>query len=154
VALNVPDDAIWARLATAIGRPELAHDPRSATGDARAIHAHLLQPILEGWMADKTRVQVVDTLNAAGMPAGPVYTARDVFADPHFRARGMLPVIDDPEVGPFAFARSAPHLSAAPEIPLTPAPALGAHTRQVLQGLLGYAAAEVDALVGAGVVGV
>ncbi|MCJ7626963.1 MAG: CoA transferase [Longimicrobiales bacterium] len=154
VALNVPDDGIWARLAITLGRPDLVDDPRSADGASRAANAHFLQPILEEWMADKTRTEVVDAFNAAGMPTGPVYTAEDVFADPHFRVRGMLAEVDDPEVGPYTFARSVPHLSAAPEIPLAAAPALGSHTREVLEGLLGYSPAEVDALAEAGVVGV
>ncbi|MFO8173584.1 MAG: CaiB/BaiF CoA transferase family protein [Gemmatimonadota bacterium] len=154
VALNVPDDGIWARLATTVGRPDLVDDPRAATGTARAANADLLKPILEAWMADKTRQEVVDTLNAAGMPTGPVYTARDVFADPHFRVRGMLPEIPDPEVGPYTFARTVPHLSAAPEIPLAPSPGLGAHTREVLEEVLGYSASEVDELAAEGVVGI
>jgi formyl-CoA transferase len=153
VALNVPDDGIWARLATTIGRPDLVEDTRSATGTARAANADFLQPILEEWMADKTRTQVVDAFNAAGMPTGPVYTAEDVFADDHFRVRGMLAEVDDPEVGPFTFARSVPHLSAAPEIPLDAAPALGAHTRDVLVNLLGYPEADVEGLAAGGVVG-
>jgi len=154
VALNVPDDGIWARLANTIGRPDLVDDPRSADGTARAANADFLKPILEGWMADKTRAQVVDALNAAGMPTGPVYTARDVFADSHFRARGMLAEIDDPEVGPYTFARSVPHLSSCPEIPLDAAPALGAHTREILESVLGYAPEEVEDLAAKGVVGV
>ncbi len=153
VALNVPDDGIWARLATTVGRPDLIEDERSATGTARAANAALLQPILEEWMADKTRQEVVDTFNAAGMPTGPVYSAKDVFADEHFRKRGMLAEIDDPEVGPYTFARTVPHLSAASEIPLEPSPSLGAHTRELLEETLGYDPAEVDALAEEGVVG-
>ena len=153
VALNVPDDGIWARLATTIERPDLVDDPRSATGTARAANEAFLQPILEGWMADKTREEVVDAFNAAGMPTGPVYTAEDVFADDHFRVRGMLAEVDDPEVGPYTFARSVPHLSAAPEIPLEAAPGLGAHTRAVLEDLLGYTPDQVEELASDGVVG-
>jgi CoA:oxalate CoA-transferase len=152
VALNVPDDRIWSRLATTVGRPDLVTDPRSATGSARAANAALLQPILEGWMADKTRREIVDTLNAAGMPVGPVYTAKDVFADEHFRKRGMLVEVDDPEVGPHTFARSAPHLEAAPEIPLVPSPSLGAHTREVLEDLLGYSVEKVEEMEAGGIV--
>jgi crotonobetainyl-CoA:carnitine CoA-transferase CaiB-like acyl-CoA transferase len=152
VALNVPDDGIWARLAATIGRPDLVDDPRSATGTARAANAAFLQPLLEGWMADQTRAEVVDAFNEAGMPTGPVYTAEDVFADEHFRVRGMLAEVDDPEVGPYTFARSVPHLSAAPEIPLAPAPGLGAHTRSVLEELLGYTSDEVETMAADGVV--
>ena len=100
VALNGPDDGIWARLATTVGRPDLIDDPRSADGTSRAANAAFLQPILEDWMADKTRAEVVDALNAAGMPTGPVYIAEDVFSDDHFRVRGMLAEVHDPEVGP------------------------------------------------------
>jgi len=154
VALNVPDDGIWGRLANAVGRPDLVDDPRSVDGTSRAQNADFLRPILEEWMADKTRAEVVDALNAAGMPTGPVYTAEDVFADEHFKVRGMLAEIDDPEVGPYTFARSVPHLSAAPQIPLRAAPALGAHTREVLQDLLEYEPSEVERLASEGVVGV
>ena len=153
VALNVPDDIVWGRLATAVGRPDLVHDPRSADGTSRAANAGFLQPIIEAWMADKTRQEVVDTLNAAGMPTGPVYTACDVFSDPHFRTRGMLVDIEDPEVGAYTFARSTPHLSSAPEIPREPSPSLGQHTREVLEGLLGYSAQAVDDLAAREVIG-
>jgi crotonobetainyl-CoA:carnitine CoA-transferase CaiB-like acyl-CoA transferase len=153
VALNVPDDGIWARLANTIERPDLVEDPRSATGTARAANAGFLQPILEEWMADKTRTEVVDAFNTAGMPTGPVYTAEDVFADDHFRVRGMLAEVNDPEVGPYTFARSVPHLSAAPEIPLNPAPGLGSNTRTVLEDLLGYTSDQVDELASAGILG-
>jgi len=152
VALNVPDDGIWARLATAMGRPDLVDDPRAADGAARAAHADFLQPILEEWMADKTRAVVVDVLNDAGMPTGPVYTARDVFSDNHFKVRGMLAEVEDPEVGTFAFARTPPHLSAAPEIPLEPSPGLGAHPREILEGILAFPPEEVERLAAEGVV--
>jgi CoA:oxalate CoA-transferase len=152
VALNVPDDGMWARLATTMGREDLIEDPRSTHGTDRAENADFLQPILESWMAHKTREEVVDKLNAAGMPTGPVYTAEDVFADDHFRVRGMLAEVDDPEVGPYTFARSVPHLSEAPEIPLGAAPGLGASTREIMEDLLGYESGEVEELSSQGVV--
>lgn len=153
VALNVPDDLVWSRLASAVGRPDLIDDPRSADGTARAANADFLQPIIEQWMADKTREDVVNTLNAVGMPTGPVYTAKDVFADLHFKQRGMLLDINDPEVGTYTFARSTPHLSAAPEIVSEPSPSLGQHTREILEGVLGYSATDVDRLAEHEVVG-
>jgi formyl-CoA transferase len=152
VALNVPDDTVWQRLATAIGRPDLVDNPRSATGTSRAQNADFLQPIIEGWMADKSRAEVVETLNAAGMPTAPVYTAADVLEDDHFRVRNMLVDIDDPEVGPHTFARTTPHLSAAPDIPLAPAPKLGQDTCPILEEL-GYTTDNIDQFVAEGVIG-
>ncbi len=146
IALNVPDNIIWGRLCEVIGRPDLIEDERSKTGTARAANIAFLEPIVGGWFAARTRGETVDALNAAGVPTGPVNTAEDVFADPHVAARGMLITVDDPEVGAYRFARTPPHLSAAPTPPAVPAPALGEHTRAVLEGVLGYTSADVDAL--------
>ena len=152
VALNVPDNLIWKRLAEAIGRPDLVDDERSVDGASRAANAGYLRPILEEWMAEKDRAEVVETFNAAGVPTGPVNTPAEVFADDHFRRRGMLVDVEDPDVGTTTFARTTPHLSAAPEIRTDPAPDLGQHTREILEGLLGYSPAEVDELIEAGAV--
>ncbi len=152
VALNVPDDIIWQRLAKIVGRPDLVDDPRSVDGTSRAANATFLQPIIEEWMADKSRAEVVDALNSGGVPTGPVYDAQDVFEDDHFRQRNMLVEVDDPDVGAHTFARTTPHLSEAPEIRTEPAPNLGQHTRSILEELLEYGTSEVDGLVKAGVV--
>ena len=152
IALNVPDDIVWQRLAKTMDRPDLATAAISADGPSRAANANRLRPIIEAWLADKTRVEVVATLNAAGVPTGPVYNAEDVFADDHFRKRKMLVEVDDPQVGPHLFARTTPHLSAAPEIPTEPAPNLGQHSREILQELLAYTPAEVDQFIEMGVV--
>ena len=151
IALNVPNNIIWARLCEAMGRPELIDDERSASGPVRADNSALLTPIIEGWLAAMTRQEAVDRLNAAGVPTGPVNTAEDIFADPHVKARSMLLAIDDPEVGTFRFARTPPNLSEAPLPPAVPAPRLGQHTRSVLEDILGYAPGRVDRLAAAGV---
>ena len=152
IALNVPDNIIWKRLCEAMGRPDLIDDERTNSGTARAKNNDFLQPIIEEWLASMGRDEAVDTLNAAGMPTGPVNTAEDVFADPHVEARGMLMPITDPEVGTYRFARTPPHLSAAPELPAEPAPNLGQHTRVILEEILDYSPDQVDDLVADGVV--
>jgi crotonobetainyl-CoA:carnitine CoA-transferase CaiB-like acyl-CoA transferase len=152
VALNVPDNIIWGRLCEAMGRPDLIEDERSKTGTARAENGDFLRPVIEGWLAGLSRAEAVDTLNAAGVPTGPVNTAEDIFADPHVAARGMLMGLDDPVAGDALFARTPPHLSAAPELPAAPAPGLGQHTRWVLNELLGYGTDEVERLIADGVV--
>ena len=152
IALNVPDNRIWTRLAETIGRPDLAEDARTRDGTARAANRDMIDPLIEDWLKDQTREQAVDALNEAGVPTGPVNRAEDVFQCPQVEARGYLMPIDDPEVGEYRFARTPPMLSAAPDLPAGPAPRLGQHTREVLEGLLGYEAAKVDALAEQGVI--
>ena len=152
IAINIPDNILWARLCAAMGRDDLAADERAKSGTARSANIEFLQPIIEGWLGTMTRDEAVETLNGQGIPCGPIYNAEDVFADPHVKARGMIMPIEDPEVGRFGFARSVPHMSAAPELPANPAPNLGQHSREILEGLLGYDAGEVDRLVADGVV--
>jgi CoA:oxalate CoA-transferase len=152
LALNVPDDVQWVRLARALGREDLAGDPRTADGSARAANADFIRAIIETWLADKTRAEAMLLLEAEGVPSGPVYTAEDVFNDPHVAARKMLVSVDDPVAGPRLYARSPIHLSEAPEIRTKPAPRLGEHTRPILKKLLGYDDAKIEELHRQGVV--
>ncbi len=152
IALNVPDERIWQRLAEVIGHPELADDERTCSGPARAANRAFLDPIIDAWMENLTRAEAVDKLNEAGVPTGPVHTAEDVFECPQVKARGMLMTVNDPDVGEYRFARTPPHLSAATELPANPAPRLGENTRSVLEEMLDYSAGEVDTLAADGVV--
>ncbi|MDA1091334.1 MAG: CoA transferase [Proteobacteria bacterium] len=132
IALNIPDNIMWKRFCEVINREDLVDDERTNTGTARSTNADFLTPIIEGWLSSLRRDEAVETLNAIGVPRGPINTAEDVFADPHVAARGMLMEIDDPEVGTYQFARTTPFL----ETNVTPrrdaAPALGQHTREIL----------------------
>ncbi len=152
VALNVPDDRIWSRLCETMGRADLIEDPRSNNGTVRSENRAFLDPIIERWLAALTRDEAVERLNTAGVPAGAVHTAEDIFACPQVAARGMLMPVHDPQIGDFTFARTPPHLSAAPELPAEPAPGLGQHTREILESLLGYSSREVDDLAKKGAV--
>ena len=152
LAVHVPDNIIWKRFCEVMERSDLIDDERSATSPARAQNHGFLDPIISEFMATMTRDEAVGKFNSHGVPVAPVYTAEDVFADPHIEARGMLMPIDDPEVGTYRFARTAPMLEENAELPRNPAPALGQHTREILEGLLDYSSSEVDALRDHGVV--
>lgn len=146
VALNVPDNIIWGRLCEAMERPDLATDERANSGTSRSANVAFLQPILENWLKTLSRDEAVDKLNGIGVPCGPINDAKDVFDDPHVRERGMIMDIEDPDVGTFGFARSAPLMSSAPELPRNPAPNLGQHTREILEQTLGLSADDVTSL--------
>ena len=152
VAFNVPDDLTWQRMCRVMEREDLIDDPRSHSGPARAENADFLRTVIERWLAGLTREEACARLNAVSVPAGPVQTAPDLFADPHLRARGMFLNIEDPEVGDYQFARSTPHLSAAPNLPTQPAPNLGQDTQTILVDILGYQPQELEALAAAEVI--
>ncbi len=152
IAVNVPDERIWQRLCEAMGRPELADDPKSNSVSARVANRDYLDPLIDELFANLTRQEAVDKLNAAGVPTGPVHTAEDIFNCPQVAARGMLLPVDDPEVGEYRFSGTAPMLSSAPQKAHEPAPALGAHTRELMEQELGYSADEVDGLAQEGVI--
>ncbi|MFQ6023581.1 MAG: CaiB/BaiF CoA transferase family protein [Acidiferrobacterales bacterium] len=154
VAVNVPDERIWRRWCETMARPDLVDDPRTNSGTARSQNRQYVDDVIEQWFAGLTRDEAAGKLNDAGVPTGPVHTAEDVFACPQVKARGMLLQVHDPDVGDYRFARTPPHLSAAPELPAEPAPNLGQHTHAILQDLLGYSAQQIDELVAQGVVGV
>ena len=152
VAINVPDNIIWARMTETIGHPALKDDERAKDGVARCRNRDFLNQIMKPWFASLGRDEVVDILNKAGVPCGPVYNVPDIFDDPQVKARGVLVDIEDPDIGILKFARTGPHLGASPEIPTNPAPELGQHSREILENILGYSCSEVDNLAAKGVI--
>ncbi len=152
VALNIPTDDMWQRLTGVLGREDLLTDPRSANGPARANNCEtFLRPVIESWMAGKSKDDVVRILLEAGVPAGPVQTSEDLFSCPQVAARRMLVDVDDPQLGTLRFARTAPRLSGAAEVEGRSAPGLGQHNAEVY-GRIGISAEQLEELRAKGVV--
>ncbi len=151
LALNVPDDLIWARLCKVINREDLIKDERSRSGTARASNAAFLRPIIEEWLKIRTREEAEETMNSSGIPVGSVYTAEDIFASPQVEARKMLLNIEDPDVGNNKFARGPVMLSSSPEPRQSPAPELGQHSREILTKILEKTDEEISQLEDAGI---
>lgn len=147
IAMNVPDDRVWARLCDIIGRPDLVEDDRSKTGTSRSANTEFLNPIIESWLLEKTRSEAETILNNNGVPVGPVNTAKDIFESDQVKARKAIVDIDDPEVGTYQFARGPVMLSGSPEIDTNPAPDLGQHTREVLTEVLRYSDNQIEKLI-------
>jgi crotonobetainyl-CoA:carnitine CoA-transferase CaiB-like acyl-CoA transferase len=150
VAANA--DGVFRRLCDAMGRPEWKTDPRYASHEARAAHQGDLDAAIAGWVRQLSAEELLEVLDRHGVPGGPVYTARDVLEDPHFRARGSLVEVENPGVGRVTMQAPVPRLGSTPLPPPGPAPELGQHTDQVLREVAGLSAEDIRRLREAGVV--
>ena len=150
VAAN--QDTVFRRLAAVMARPELADDPRYASHSARGTHQVELDGLIAGWTATLDADPLLEALEEAGVPAGRIYRAADMLADPHYQARQAIVRLADPELGEIAMQNVAPRLSATPGRVAWPGPALGQHNREVYQGLLGLPDEEVERLADQGVI--
>jgi crotonobetainyl-CoA:carnitine CoA-transferase CaiB-like acyl-CoA transferase len=135
VAIGCPTDKFWVELATAIGRHELALDPGWATNAARLARRGEVTSLIEGFTAQRSKAQL-KALFGGRVPFGPVQNAAEIFADPHFAARGMLVEVEQPgSATPVTIAGVPVHLPATPGAVRGRAPRLGEHTAEVLAGL-------------------
>jgi crotonobetainyl-CoA:carnitine CoA-transferase CaiB-like acyl-CoA transferase len=153
--LSVRDDEEWAALCKVIGRPELAADPRFATEAARRTNHDAIDEIITAWTQGVTKIEAMERLQAAGVPAGAVLDGRDLHFDPQLKARGLLETLEFPEergMGPQRLIVGRPwKFSKLPLQVRGPAPTFGQHNREILTQLLGYDESRVDALESAGV---
>jgi crotonobetainyl-CoA:carnitine CoA-transferase CaiB-like acyl-CoA transferase len=124
---------LWERLCEAIGRPELVSDARFATNDDRMEHRPELVAELEAALAARDTGEWVEALTAAGVPCGPIHDYRQVFEDPHTRAREMEVTIEHPVEGAMRALGIPVKLSDTPGSIRRPAPLLGEHTDEVLR---------------------
>ena len=106
---------------------------------------------LSAYVADMTREEAVEALVKIGMAVGPVYSANDVIADPHFRARGMLVEVEHPKAGKMVSPNYPVQYSETTAEISSPSPLIGQHNREILTGLLYYSHEQVDELEKAGV---
>ncbi len=127
---------MFAALCDAMGRSELVEDPRFASNRARVTNANELKAEIAAWTARHSKHELAEILEAAGVPGGPVLDTAELLHDPHLVERGFVKTIQHPEHGPVPMLGWAPRLSAS-EVDLEVAPALGAHTDDVLSTDLG-----------------
>src|SRR5581483_10892024 len=142
----------FTRLATVMERPELAADPRFATHSARGAAMAELDGIIAGWTAAHGADDLLERLHEAGVPAGRIFRAKDMFADPHFAARDAIVRVAHPDFGEVPMHNVTPKLSATPGAVRTAGPALGEHNDQVWTGLVGLDPAELARLRSANVI--
>jgi formyl-CoA transferase len=126
-------DSIFRRLMAAIGRDDLGGDPALATNVGRVQRVAEIDAAIGAWTAQRSVPDVLAAMNAAQVPAGRIYTARDIAEDPHYRARGMIETVTTPDGLAVEVPGIVPKLSATPGAIVRRAPTLGEDTDTVLR---------------------
>ncbi|MBI3967575.1 MAG: CoA transferase [Chloroflexi bacterium] len=144
LVLSVSSDSVFDRLAEALGRAELAKDPRFYTNQVRVENREAIEAIVVEWFGQRTRDEILEELNRAGVPVSPVYNIADIMEDEHYQARENVVVVEDPVLGPVAMPNAVPRLSRTPGEVRTTAPLLGQHSAEVLSEWLGLSQAQID----------
>jgi formyl-CoA transferase len=144
-------DSLYYRLMSAIGRPDLRDDPALARNDGRAAQMERIDEAISAWTRDKHLNEILEIMESAEVPAGRIYSAADIAADPHFAARGMIEQVIAGDGAPLKVPGIVPKLSATPGAIRSPAPKLGEHTDEVLQAA-GYSPEEISGLRKQGIV--
>jgi crotonobetainyl-CoA:carnitine CoA-transferase CaiB-like acyl-CoA transferase len=147
LVISIEDDEEWAAFCAAVRHPEWKEDQRFVDALGRRDHHDELDVLIEGWTRGQDHIEAMHLLQRAGVKAGAVLNGKEILLDPHFRERGSFDTIEHPIVGRRLVNRQliAKFDRFEPKVP-GPAPLLGQHNREVLQGLLGLSDQEFTAL--------
>jgi len=134
--LAIGNDGQWGRFCEAAGMTAWAKEERFVTNPQRVAHREVLIPMLESLFRQKPVVEWLRLCANADVPAGPVNTLNEVFADPQVLARGMLVEMPHPTAGTVRLAGTPLNLSTTPTQIRLPPPLLGDHTQEILSNVL------------------
>ena len=151
IVFTTPAQHLFERLCVLLGQPELPKDPRFVSHDGRSTHMSELLAMVDAWFGERSFDDAVAALLAHDIPHAPVMSMADIFANPHYRERKTIIDVES-DVGPLPQPAVVPRLSATPGRVTHAGPALGCHTDEIFQRLLGMSAAEIAALRAEGVV--
>jgi len=147
VAISCATDKLFARLANAMGRPELASSSIYGDQKVRLQHVNDVNEIVRDWCSSLTRAEVLERCYATATPAAPLNDIADIFGDRQFHARRNLVAIDVDSTGETIIVPNVvPKLSETPGRIKSLGPRLGEHTEEVLKDLLGMSDAEIGEL--------
>lgn len=147
VAISCATDKLFARLARAMNRPELASSSVYGEQKVRLEHCNDVNEIVRDWCGSLTREEVLQRCYETGTPAAPLNNIADIFGDRQFHARRNLVAMDVPETGETIIVPSViPKLSATPGRIKHLGPRLGEHTDEILRTMLGLSEEEIKSL--------
>ena len=150
VLIAANGDSLFKRLMELIGRADLANDPDLARNDGRAKRAEEIDQIIGEWSKQRTLEDILSALQSIAVPAGRIYTAKDIAEDPHYRARGVIETIESAEGLKVEMPGIIPKLSQNPGEIRHRAPTLGEHTEAILTQH-GFTVEQIRTLKDAGV---
>ncbi len=145
-------DRTFNYLAEAIGRKDMITDPRFCTNAVRMQNCAEVEDVIVDWLSKRDWKEIKEKLDAAGAPVCLIYSIEDCFNDPHYKARENIVQVQHPKFGTFSMPCVVPKLSKSPGEIKWAGPELGAHNSEVLCGLLGMSADQIDALKEKGVI--
>ena len=151
LALTVTNDEQWRALCAAWDHPDAAADPRFATHAARTAHEDELDALIAGWTAAEEPFALAERLQAAGVPAGVVYKAEDLFADPQLQHRRFFRRLDHAELGNHAVHGQSFRITGVEAGPFRAAPLLGEHTFEICREVLQMTEDEIAENIARGV---
>jgi crotonobetainyl-CoA:carnitine CoA-transferase CaiB-like acyl-CoA transferase len=143
---------VFEDLCRTIGREDLLTDPRFVDNPARVKHREEINGIMADWIRQRTRDELAEVFDPAGIPYAPVFDMRDVFVNEQFLAREMLVKVLDSELGDAIVQNAVPKFSDTPGAVRHLGPKLGEHNDEIYRGLLGYDEAKLAALKAADVI--
>lgn len=150
VAANT--NGLFTRLCKLMQREELLTDPRFENQVVRAENRAAIDEIVAAWTGQYELAELLPRVEAATIPAGPVYSIEDIVKDPHFQARDMLLSLHDRVLGELKVPGIVPKLSETPGEVRWLGPEIGAHNEEVYSGLLNFSPHEITALEDRGVI--
>ena len=152
VVFVVTSDGLFQRFAKAIGREDLAQDPRFLRNLDRLKNRDALHAIIRPWFQEKTVSEIDKIFGEKGVPYGLVYNAKDIWEDPQNQFRGNIVEVQDRDIGPVPMQSVTPRLSETPGKVRSCSPGLGEHNQEVWGGILGLTEDELENLRREGVI--
>lgn len=152
ILIAANQDTVFRRLAIAMDRPELADDPRYSSHTGRGTNQAELDELISRWTSRRDADDLLKLLEDAGVPAGRIYRAQDMIADPHFAAREAIVTVQHKLLGDFPVQNVAPKLSATPGSIRWLGPELGEHTDEVLRDVLAKSGSDIAAMRASGAI--